>query len=393
MMKTKARFLFSLMLIYLLFTYSCNKSDDIQISGPVPEISTLIVSDITSLSAKCGGNITSAAGSAIIARGICWSTAQNPTISDNKTDDGNGVGVFTSIISGLTIGTTYYVRAYATNSYGTAYGAVRKFQSFNLGIKMENIPAGTFTMGSPESEVYHYTDETQHQVSLSAYMISKYEITNAEFASFLNVKNIGSNGLYSTGTYPSEVLIYESSGNSDWGLHFTNGKWVSVNGYENYPVTKVTWFGATEFAKYIGGSLPTEAQWEYACRGGTNSPFSTGSCLTNTQANYNWAYPYYTCNNTIAISLNHPQDVGSYEPNTYGLFDMHGNAWEWCKDWYGTYSETPQTNPEGVAVGTYRIVRGGSWDLGARDCRSAYRNYGNPNIISNLIGFRIVFVK
>lgn len=259
-----------------------------------------------------------------------------------------------------------------------------------IDITMVNIPAGTFLMGSPTSEVSRDADEAQYSVTLSAFRMSKYEITNAQFATFLNAKNIGNNGLYLAGSFPTQPLVYASSGNIDWGLHYTGGKWVPVTGYENYPAIFLTWFGATEFATYVGGHLPTEAQWEYACRAGTTTPFSTGNCLSNTQANYNWSSPYNTCTNTVTIPTGATQAVGSYPANAYGLNDMHGNDWEWCSDWYGPYPTTAQTNPTGATTSTIKVIRGGSCIYFARNCRSADRNYSSPDSYSGFVGIRVV---
>jgi formylglycine-generating enzyme required for sulfatase activity len=255
-----------------------------------------------------------------------------------------------------------------------------------------NIPTGTFTMGSPATEADRSDDETQHQVTLSAFRISKYEISNAQFAAFLNTKSIGSNGLFTAGLFPNKVLIYESSGSFNWGLHYTAGKWIPVAGYENFPVIHVTWYGATEFATYAGGTLPTESQWEYACRGNTPTPFNTGNCLSNAQANYNWAYPYSTCTNSITTYLGKPQIVGANTANAFGLYGMHGNVWEWCSDLYGAYPTTAQTNPTGATSGNARVLRGGSWSNEAVECRSAFRNYGSTTSAGNDVGFRVVLV-
>jgi len=253
------------------------------------------------------------------------------------------------------------------------------------------IPAGTFLMGSPESEVDRYSDEIQYTVMLSAFKISKYEITNSQYAAFLNAKSIGSDGKYSAGAYPTQALIYVSSGKYDWGLHYTNNQWIPVAGYENHPIINVTWYGASEFATYAGGTLPTEAQWEYACRGGTTTPFNTGNCLSNTQANYYWGDPYSTCTNTVTFPPGKTQAVGTYPANAYGMYDMHGNAWEWCSDWYGTYPTTAQTNPQGPSTGTVRVSRGGRTGSSAKNCRSAVRSYTSADTYS-IRGFRVVFV-
>jgi formylglycine-generating enzyme len=252
------------------------------------------------------------------------------------------------------------------------------------------IPAGTFTMGSPTSEAGRYINETQHQVTLSAFRMSKFEITNAQYAAFLNAKGIGSDGVYAAGAYPFQVLVYASSGNDDWGLHFTNNQWVPVPGYENHPIIDVTWFGAVEFASSVGGRLPTEAEWEYACRANTTAPFNTGDCLSFAQANYYWAFPYNTCTNAIISYPASTQAVGTYAANDFGLYDMHGNVLEWCSDWLGDYPTSPQTNPTGAEFNIYRIMRGGSWNHEAISCRSAFRNYYPPEFKHSVTGFRIV---
>jgi formylglycine-generating enzyme len=250
------------------------------------------------------------------------------------------------------------------------------------------IPAGTFIMGSPATEETRLADEDQFQVTLSAFRMSKYEITNAQFAAFLNAKSIGSDGLYAAGSYPAQALIHR---NGSMGITYTESKWVPATGYENSPVIFVTWYGASEFATYAGGKLPTEAQWEYACRAGSTTTCNTGNCLTNLQANYWWDIPYSTCNNPGIPALRNTQPVGSHPPNTFGLYDMHGNVFEWCADWYGLYPSTPQTNPTGATSSPGRVYRGGSWSFIAKFCRSAYRCGSLPENYENYLGFRVVF--
>ncbi|MEI6696608.1 MAG: SUMF1/EgtB/PvdO family nonheme iron enzyme [Bacteroidota bacterium] len=258
------------------------------------------------------------------------------------------------------------------------------------GITTVLIPGGSFTMGSPTTEVNHNNDEVEYQVTLSQFRMSKYEITNTQYAVFLNGKSIGSNGLYAAGAYPTQVLIYASSGSYDVGLHYTGGKWVAVTGCENKPVINVSWYGATEFATYAGGTLPTEAQWEYACRGTTTTPFNTGNCLSYLQANYYWQSPYNNCINTITTSPHTTQAVGTYTANAYGLHDMHGNVCEWCSDWYGTYPTTAQTNPTGAISGINRVNRGSGFISLAKMCRSAMRLWDDPGSVYDFMGFRVV---
>lgn len=258
----------------------------------------------------------------------------------------------------------------------------------NINITTVQIPAGTFMMGSPIGEIGHNDNETEHQVTLSAFHISKYEITNAQYASFLNAKSIGNDGLYMEGAYPTQALIYSKS---DYGLIYTNSEWLPVKGYEKHPVINVTWYGASEFATFAGGRLPTEAEWEYSCRAGTNTPFNTGICLSYAQANYNWTLPYDNCTNFSNTFPGTSQAVGIYPANAYGLYDMHGNVFEWCSDWKGTYPTSDEIDPTGPITGGFHVLRGGGWNYAALDSRSAFRGYEiPPGGYSYILGFRVV---
>jgi len=259
----------------------------------------------------------------------------------------------------------------------------------NIDIATVAIPAGTFTMGSPDDESYRQNNEIVHEVTLSAFTMSKYEITCKEFAGFLNVKGIGSNGKYSAGNYPTEPLISANGGMyyTPMQLEYVDGKWSPVAGGDNYPVVNVTWYGATEFATYAGGRLPTEAEWEYACRATTTTRFNTGVDLAPEQANYD-CFGSGTCPSYIEISS---KAVGSYLPNAWGLYDMHGNVAEWCSDYPATRFAESETNPTGDATGFFRAIRGGSWhDASADWCRSAARNVLDPVEYDGVVGFRIV---
>jgi sulfatase modifying factor 1 len=252
-------------------------------------------------------------------------------------------------------------------------------------IKMVEIPAGTFTMGSPEMEVGHQSDEEQHVVAVAAFRMSKYEITNTQYAAFLNDKSVDRFGGYPKGAAVTECLI---RANTNWGVWYSDDHWLPVDGYENHPVVDVPWFGANEFAKYVGGRLPTDAEWEYACRANTMTAFNTGVCLGDRWANYDWkgSYPYYTytCTNASTTSPGKTQRVGTYPANAFGLSEMHGNAWEWCDDLY-------QGDPE------LRVLRGGSWSDEGWRCRSADRSSGDANQGRDVmdpfygnVGFRVV---
>jgi formylglycine-generating enzyme required for sulfatase activity len=299
------------------------------------------------------------------------------------------VGIKISILQGNATGSAVYAETHSplTNANGLASLEIGGGGSNPLNIETALIPAGTFAMGSPLTEPDRFDNEVQHQVTLSAFRMSKYETSNAQFAAFLNANNIGANGIYAAGAYPTEPLVYDCG-----VISYTGTQWQPAAGFENYPVVCVTWYGAQEFATYAGGRLPTEAEWEYACRGNTTTAFSTGACLNNTQANYRWDFPLTGCSNTNTAYPNQTQAVNSYSPNAYGLYNMHGNVWEWCADWYGDYPTAAQTNPTGPSTGPYRVFRGGSWSDIALYCRSAIRNYGSPITTTGNIGFRLAFV-
>jgi formylglycine-generating enzyme required for sulfatase activity len=221
-----------------------------------------------------------------------------------------------------------------------------------------DIPAGTFMMGSPENEEERsYIEGPQHQVTLSGFKMSKYEVTFDQYDAFC------------------EATSRSKPSDDGWGRG-------------NRPVINVSWNDATDFAQWMGCRLPTEAEWEYACRAGTSTSFNTGDCLSTAQANYDGNDPYSNC--IKGSYLERTQPVGSYAPNAWGLYDMHGNVWEWCSDWYDIYSSFPQTNPTGPASGSFRVLRGGSWYGYGRFCRSANRLYHDPSVRTYIIGFRLV---
>ena len=214
-------------------------------------------------------------------------------------------------------------------------------------IEWVNIPGGTFTMGSPSYETDRGSDEgPQHSVTLSGFKMSKYEVTFAQYDAFCDAT--GRQKPYDYG----------------WGRG-------------NRPVIMVDWYDATAFAQWMGCRLPTEAEWEYACRAGTITPYHIGSFLNSSQANFNWYY-------------GPTKPVGSYAPNAWGLYDMHGNVCEWCSDWYGDYSSGAQTNPKGPSSGSSRVLRGGSWYRNGGLCRSASRLNFGPFARNSIIGFRLV---
>ncbi len=224
-------------------------------------------------------------------------------------------------------------------------------------IQWVSIPLGTFIMGSPEDEVDRSDDEMEHYVILSSYKMSAYKITFDQYDAFC------------------EATGRPKPDDSGWG----RGK---------RPVVNVSWYDATAFADWMGCRLPTEAEWEYACRAGSTSPFNTGYNLTTNQANYDGNFPYN--NNVKGIYREQTTEVGSFPPNAWGLYDMHGNVYEWCSDWYGYYTNSTQTNPNGPISGSRRVFRGGRWSSRASSCRSANRSISDPGDRNNFLGFRLV---
>ena len=230
-------------------------------------------------------------------------------------------------------------------------------------------PAGTFTMGSPTNEAGRSDDETQHKVTLSrGFWLSETPVTQSMWETVM-----GANPSHFKG---SKKLPVESV------------FWDDCQGYIQKLNTILAGTpGAPSGFKF---SLPTESQWEYACRTGATTPFHFGGVLNGDKANCDENYPYAT--STKGKYLRRTSEVGSYPANAWGFRDMHGNVWEWCQDWYGDYPSGAVTNPVGSPTGSYRIIRGGSWYSGAHSCRSAYRGNYDPADGSNSIGLRLFLV-
>jgi sulfatase modifying factor 1 len=217
------------------------------------------------------------------------------------------------------------------------------------GIEFIDIPAGTFIMGSPADEEGRKEDEVQHEVTLSAFRMSKYPVTIAQYNQFCD----------------------ETGRKRPWYGRDSQG---------DLPVSQVTWYDAEAFAEWMGCRLPTEAEWEYAARAKTNTAFYTGDTLTMEQAHFG--------------GKKNPLPVGSFPPNGFGLYDMHGNIFEWTNDWYGEYDPDDTINPQGPAAGTKKVDRGGGFYDPAWKCRSAYRGGGTPpGNRGSGISFRLVKSK
>jgi formylglycine-generating enzyme required for sulfatase activity len=228
----------------------------------------------------------------------------------------------------------------------------------SLGMSFVLIPAGTFTMGSPLDELGRSDDETQHEVTLSnSYYMQTTEVTQAQWEAVM-------------GDNPS-----------------------SFSGCSDCPVETVSWNDAQDFIAELNAlgegtyRLPTEAEWEYACRAGSSTAFANGE-ITKTDCGYdpNLDQIGWYCYN--ADRQTHPG--AQKDPNAWGLYDMHGNVWEWCQDWYGTYPTSAVTDPTGPSSGTNRVLRGGSGGYSAGGARSARRASTAGDIRYRCYGLRVV---
>jgi formylglycine-generating enzyme required for sulfatase activity len=270
-------------------------------------------------------------------------------------------------------------------------------------VDMVAIPGGTFEMGD-HAGVGFTNERPIHSVTLDAFLMDKYEVSNTKFADFLNnsIVTVVGVSVYQVGGAGQRICFLSN------GLTHNGSTFVIDAGKDHHPVVNVTWHGAALYSNYLstlngrtpcydettfacdftadGFRLPTEAEWEYASRGGEHTPYYqyqwASDSITSSDANYD-----YNIGTTV--------DLGSYAANGYGLYDMAGNVWEWCNDWYDSsyYSNSPSTNPTGPASGSYRVVRGGSWRSSATDLRCAYRAYNFPTYGTTYIGFRVVTVQ
>ncbi len=263
-----------------------------------------------------------------------------------------------------------------------------------LGMQLTLIPSGEFLMGSPASEADRGDDEgPQHRVRITKpFYLGVHEVTKGQFAAFVKAKNYrtdaekdgkGGYGLNAKGEFEQKPEYTWKN----WGFPQT----------DDHPVVNVSWNDAVAFCEWLSAKegktyqLPSEAQWEYACRAGTTTPFHFGSVNDGKRANIDGNYPYGT--ETNGPYLKGTSRVGSYAENEFGLYDMHGNVWEWCQDGYdeGEYATRSGVTSDPVNVGTVnrRVLRGGSWSYYAWNSRSAIRGWGTPDFRNDYTGFRV----
>jgi len=221
-------------------------------------------------------------------------------------------------------------------------------------------------MGSPPNEPFRGDSEVRHPVTISRpFYMQTTEVTMKQWHSLMKPRMMG----------------YRK-------------------GEDNMPVTRVSWFDCMEFIEKLNTlgqgryRLPTEAEWEYAARAGTSTAYSWGDTIDCEKAMYgNNSLKNDECQlyiKSLKLPIDQPAPVKSYRPNPWGLYDMHGNVWEWCMDRYGNYGTGPVTDPLGPENGTMRIRRGGSWFKHGYSCRSSNRSFGHPAARYQTTGFRLV---
>lgn len=258
-------------------------------------------------------------------------------------------------------------------------------------VEWVSVPGGKYMMGSPEGEAYRRDDETLHEVTVHAFKISKYAVTVHQFKKFIEATGYVTDAEKGNDDERGSVIWKSYASKFKSGINWKcdeRGRVLSDKDMD-HPVVHISWNDALAFTDWKGCRLPTEAEWEYACRAGSLMPFNTGYELKPMFANYkpdNFNSKHFKndFNNEIV-------PVGEFKPNAWGLYDMHGNVGEWCSDFYASYPSAPQINPCGPDSGEFRVVRGGSWLSYMRSCRSARRIYCKPDDSMYDIGFRVAF--
>lgn len=297
----------------------------------------------------------------------------------------------------------------------------------SLGMKFVLIPAGSFMMGSTDADLaqmkrdfkaatgeafksdwdkYLKREQPAHRVRISKpFYMQTTEVTNDQFAAFVRATGYKTDAEKGGKGYAFKDGKWQWVQRADW--RHPSGPGSGISGLGSHPVVQVSWNDAQAFIKWLSRkegvkySLPTEAQWEYASRGGRQGQlYSWGNdmpprgqvgnfCDETSRAKYRWTYYIHGYNDGYAETA----PVGNYQSNGFGLYDMIGNVWEWCQDWYGNYPAGSVTDPRGPGSGKYRVVRGGSWGRDPGSLRSATRGRFAPDFRGNDIGFRLSRIK
>ena len=269
---------------------------------------------------------------------------------------------------------------------GSSTPALPKEVKNTLGMELILIPKGTFLMGSPTVEAGRNPDEVQHEVEITRpFYLARHEVTRAQFRRFAE----------ETGYRPQRPHTWMQ-------VTFRGTGGIQT---DDHPAVHVSWDEARAFCAWLSTKedklyrLPTEAEWEYTCRAGEPARFATGqeeaglaavANIADASLRRRWAGAEWAASWDDGYPFTAP--VGRFRPNRFGLYDMHGNVWEWCQDWYGPYDPRQRRDPKGPERGSRRVMRGGSWFDESRRCRSANRNHHPPGYLSSNVGFRVALI-
>ncbi len=302
----------------------------------------------------------------------------------------------------------------------------------SIGMKLVLIPAGEFLMGAklsveevygqfpggPKDASYYKAEHPRHKVRITRpFYMGAHEVTVGDYKEFVETTNYKTSAEIGS---PSEGFGLEKGGYS-LGLDESN-TWAPIKGLswrnpgfpqtDRHPVVCVSWRDAQAFCDWLNKKeckryrLPSEAQWEYACRAGTGTVFSWGDSADEGKGHLNgagkegkpngrdWEAPYWESHFNFDDGNKGTSPAGHYRPNSFGLYDMHGNANEWCQDWYARdyYEKSPSDDPTGPTSGSLRVVKGGCWYYGAWFNRAACRLGDQPGIHGAVLGFRVVLI-
>lgn len=249
----------------------------------------------------------------------------------------------------------------------------------STGLEMVSVKGGEYLMGSPASEFERQKDEVQHKVRINDFMLARYEVSQNLYRDVMGANPSAHQG----GALPVENISWFDAVRFCNALSKREGLTEAYTIVEKDGETEVTWKREAN-----GYRLPTESEWEYAARAASTSPFNTGENINADQANYYGTYPYRDGASQLYRAETVP--VNTFSANAWGLFNMHGNVWEWCWDRYGPYpTEALSDNPTGTELGRYRVNRGGGYNDFSKHLRSAYRAAHNPENKTFNLGMRL----
>jgi formylglycine-generating enzyme required for sulfatase activity len=388
-MRLKNVFFGMLALTTGFFWTACGEDEEVTIT-----VKTYHVENVTSTGGRIRGQVATSQPVPFVRAGLLL-TAQYkyPSITTAQVlESETSLLDFSLNLSNLSSDSLYYFRAFAQTADTVIYGTTYSFYPMDVEHDLVYVEGGSFIMGATPAQLEwaNANEKPAHTVQLDDYYLGKYEITNAEFARFLNSRNLGVGATSMTSSGVSAKMAFANPK----GLVFDAdlSKWTYPEGYGAKPVVYVTWYGASEYCRWAGGHLPTEAQWEYAARGGALRSDAVYSGSNDVDL-----VGWYRGNNNSSI-LELPTHVGGEKAaNELGLYDMSGNVWEWCQDWYADYSSVSQENPSGPTDAAaeeldliHKVRKGGGWaDTQVSNLRVSVRAGNLPSGDAGSIGFRL----